>query len=121
MPSTHDTFFADQALPLLFELQADTITHTPAGGAGAALSALIGKESIVEVENTSAGTRTKKYTRSVTVEDTAAARQINATVTVGSTAYQVDGVAEAEAGFITLSLVRAAAMEKARKQFRGGR
>ena len=121
MPSTIDDYFADQGLPLLLELQGVSITYTPAGGSGSSVTALVGKEISQEIEAQGQGDRTKKITRSVTCEAAAITGGINATVTIDSVEYEVDSIAEAEAGYVALSLVRDAAMEKARKQFRGHR
>jgi hypothetical protein len=121
MASSIDTYFADQGLPLLLEMQGVSITYTPAGGSAATVTALVGKEVSQEIEAIGQGDRTKKITRSVTVAVADVTGGINATVTIDSVQYEVDSITDAEAGYVTLSLVRDAAMEKARKQFRGHR
>ena len=124
MASDFDTLMAAIGVPVLMEHLGDAITYTPAGGAGAAITGILGFEEDREDE-TLDGRRLRRL-RDVTVNtDPAdpdyggvASPALNATVTVGGVQYAVESIVSLSANLVRLALRRVTALEVSRENYR---
>lgn len=121
MVSDFGELIGDTAEASLWLLHGDAsrFTFTPAGGTAAPLDAIIGPEEVVESREEFG--RAIGYKRSVTVAVAAlASPQTNATCTVDGVSYSVAAIRRSSGANWELDLVRSAAAEVSRNDYRRG-